>query len=59
MTLVAEQGMELECEAEPIDPYAWQTTKLDSAIMDEVFQQAGNLFSVALESILPRSYRPL
>jgi len=58
MTLVAEQGMEVECEVEPINSYAWQTTKLDPGIMDEVFQQAGNLFSVALESILPRSYRP-
>jgi len=58
MTLVAEQGMEVECEVEPINAYAWQTTKLDPGIMDEVFQQAGNLFSVALESILPRSYRP-
>lgn len=58
MTMIAEQGMEVESQVEPISDYAWQTTKLDPSIMDEVFQQAGNLFSEALESILPRSYRP-
>ena len=58
MTMIAEQGMEVESQVEPIHPYAWQTTKLDPSVMDEIFQQAGNLFSEALESILPRSYRP-
>ncbi len=58
MTLVAEQGLELESSSEEIMPYAWQTTKLSPEIMDEVFHEAGNLFSEALESILPRSYRP-
>jgi putative nucleotidyltransferase with HDIG domain len=58
MTMIAEQGMEVECKIDPISDFAWQTTKLDPSMMDEIFQQAGNLFSEALESILPRSYRP-
>lgn len=58
MTMIAEQGVEVESQIEPISEFAWQTTKLDPSIMDEVFQQAGDLFSKALESVLPRSYRP-
>jgi len=59
MTMMAEQGLELESASEGIMPYAWQTTGLSPEIMDEVFHEAGNLFSMALESILPRSYRPV
>jgi putative nucleotidyltransferase with HDIG domain len=58
MTLVAEQGLDLESKSEEILPYAWQTTNLSPDVMDDIFQEAGNLFSEALESILPRSYRP-
>lgn len=58
MTLVAEQGLDLESRSEEILPYAWQTTNLSPDVMDDIFQEAGNLFSEALESILPRSYRP-
>lgn len=58
MTLKAEQGLDLESKSEEILPYAWQTTNLSPDIMDDIFQEAGNLFSEALESILPRSYRP-
>lgn len=58
ITLVAEQGQDEEPHTDTILPYAWQATNLDPAIMDDIFQQAGGLFSEALESILPRSYRP-
>lgn len=58
MTMLAEQGMDQQREIEPVSLYAWQTTGLDESIMDETFQEAGALFSEALESILPRSYRP-
>jgi len=58
MTIIAEQGLEMEGGHETISPFAWQTTNLDPAIMDDVFHEAGTLFSEALESILPRSYRP-
>ncbi len=58
MTLIAEQGLDMEENQEAISPYAWQTTNLEPSIMDEVFQEAGDMFSEALESILPRSYRP-
>lgn len=58
MTIIAEQGVEVEGNGETISPYAWQTTNLSPDIMDEIFQEAGNMFSEALESILPRSYRP-
>ena len=58
MTLIAEQGLDLESRSEEIMPYAWQTTNLGPEVMDDIFQEAGNLFSEALESILPRSYRP-
>lgn len=58
MTIIAEQGLEMEGTSETISPYAWQTTNLGPEIMDDIFQDAGNLFSEALESILPRSYRP-
>ncbi len=58
MTIIAEQGLEMEGCSETVLPYAWQTTNLGPEIMDEIFQDAGNLFSEALESILPRSYRP-
>ena len=58
MTLIAEKGLELEGEIPDISPYAWQTTNLDPSVMDDIFQEAGTLFSEALESILPRSYRP-
>ena len=58
MTLIAESGLELDSARNAISPYAWQTTNLDPSIMDEIFQDAGNLFTEALESILPRTYRP-
>ncbi len=58
MTLIAESGLELDSAQNEIASYAWQTTSLDPAIMDEVFQDAGGLFTEALESILPRTYRP-
>jgi putative nucleotidyltransferase with HDIG domain len=58
MTMIAEQGMELESSDVPISDYAWQTTNLSPEIMEGIFQDAGALFSEALESILPRSYRP-
>lgn len=58
MTMLAEQGLEMEGDIEPIHEFAWQTTKLSPDVMDEIFVEAGNLFSEALESILPRSYRP-
>jgi len=58
MTLIAEGGLELDSTKNEISPYAWQTTNLDPSIMDEVFQDAGDLFTEALESILPRTYRP-
>lgn len=58
MTLIAETGLELEGAIPNISPYAWQTTNLDPSVMDDIFQEAGALFSEALESILPRSYRP-
>lgn len=58
MTLEAEQGLDLEPKSEKILPYAWQTTNLSPEITDEIFREAGDLFSEALESILPRSYRP-
>ncbi|VAW94667.1 Predicted signal transduction protein [hydrothermal vent metagenome] len=58
MTLMAENGLELYGETGEISDYAWQTTNLDPSVMDDIFHDAGNLFSEALESILPRSYRP-
>ncbi len=58
LTLLAEQGLDMEPTTDNIEPYAWQTTKLDPSITEQVFEEAGNLFSEALESILPRSYRP-
>jgi len=58
MTLIAESGLELDGGKNVISPYAWQTTNLDPSIMDDIFQEAGNLFTEALESILPRTYRP-
>jgi len=58
LTIIAEQGLEMEGTHEAISPYAWQTTNLDPDSMDEIFIEAGNRFSEALESILPRGYRP-
>ena len=58
MTLIAENGLELYGETDEISDYAWQTTNLDPSVMDDIFLDAGNVFSDALESILPRSYRP-
>lgn len=58
MTMFAEQGQEIEGDIEQIHPFAWQTTNLAPEVMDEIFVEAGNRFSEALESILPRNYRP-
>jgi len=58
MTMLAEQGEEMEGHLEQIHAFAWQTTKLAPEVMDEIFVAAGNRFSEALESILPRNYRP-
>ena len=58
MTFIAEQGLDAEGKGDEILLYAWQTSGLKPEVMDEIFQQAGELFTEALESILPRSYRP-
>lgn len=58
LTFIAEQGLDAEIGSHDIGLYAWQTTGLDQSIMDDVFKEAGDLFTEALESILPRSYRP-
>lgn len=58
MTFVAEQGLDSENGSHEISLYAWQTTGLDESVMDGIFKQAGDLFTEALESILPRTYRP-
>ncbi|MBI3562760.1 MAG: HDOD domain-containing protein [Gammaproteobacteria bacterium] len=58
LTFVAEQGLEEEYGEHTIEPYAWQTTGLNESIQDGIFKDAGELFTEALESILPRSYRP-
>jgi len=58
MTLIAENGLDIYGETGEISDYAWQTTNLDPNVMDDIYLEAGNLFSEALESILPRSYRP-
>lgn len=58
LTFIAEQGLDAEYGSQEIGLYAWQTTGLDQSIMDDVFKEAGDLFTEALESILPRSYRP-
>ena len=58
MTLIAESGLEPDSAKNVISPYAWQTTNLDPSIMNEVFLDAGDLFTEALESILPRASRP-
>ena len=58
MTLIAENGLDTYGESAEISDYAWQTTNLDRSVMDEIFMEAGNRFSEALESILPRGYRP-
>jgi HD-like signal output (HDOD) protein len=59
MTMIAENGHDMNGAKGEISPYAWQTTNLDPSIMDEVFQEAGYLFTEALESILPRTYSPV
>lgn len=58
LTFIAEQGLDTEVGSHDIELYAWQTTGLDQSITDEVFKEAGELFTEALESILPRTYRP-
>lgn len=58
LTFIAEQGLDAEVGSHEVELYAWQTTGLDQSITDEVFKEAGELFTEALESILPRTYRP-
>jgi putative nucleotidyltransferase with HDIG domain len=58
MTVMAEQGQEIEGIAQTIKPQAWTTVGLDDSVMDEIYRDAGSLFTEALESILPRSFRP-
>lgn len=57
MALSAEQEADAETVIQEIDAFVWQTTGLDASVIEPVFTQAGPLFTEALESILPRSYR--
>lgn len=60
ITGMAEQGLDVDMDViiQPIDDYAWQTLKLDDSIIEPLFKKAGPLFSDALETILPRGFRP-
>ena len=54
----AEQGLDMKNDIplQDIDPYAWEITGLKESVKSYVFQEAGPLFTEALETILPRSY---
>jgi putative nucleotidyltransferase with HDIG domain len=56
MTGIAEEGVEIESNLQPIDPYAWKVTGLNESVFDEILSEAGPRFTEALDAILPRSF---
>ena len=61
LTDEAERGLDMKNDSmsyKKIEPYAWKMTGLNESVKDEVFRDAGPLFTEALETILPRSYPP-
>lgn len=56
MTGIAEEGVEIESNLQPIDPYAWEITGLNESVFDEILSEAGPRFTEALDAILPRSF---
>ena len=56
MTVIAEEGLELEANLQPVSPLAWKLTGLDEDATHEILVEAGPRFTEALEAILPRSY---
>lgn len=60
LTDEAELGLDMKGPVmikEPV-PFAWEMSGLDESVKQNIFAQAGPMFTEALEIILPRSYPP-
>lgn len=58
ITGMAEQEIEQQGTIQVVSDYAWKISGLDKSVIDDVFSEAGPLFSDALETILPKNYLP-
>ncbi|VAW96797.1 Predicted signal transduction protein [hydrothermal vent metagenome] len=58
LTGMAEQEIEQQGGIQEISDYAWKISGLDESIIEDIFSEAGPLFSDALETILPKNYLP-
>lgn len=58
LTGLAEQEIEQHGGIQVVSDYAWKISGLDESVIDEIFSEAGPMFSDALETILPKNYLP-